>query len=159
MIEWMRKKFPGKDISRIITVILIGILVLVVLMPVKSGGRDETGQNDKATGSLLGEAEASNETKAATDNEGTTAYDEAYYEERLKNILEKSYGIGTIDVMIHMKKESDTDVFYNSATEAAIIDGVLIVARINDMSQAMDISNAVCALFNLPACKVSVLMR
>ncbi len=159
MIEWMRKKFPGKDISRIITVILIGILVLVVLMPVKSGGRDETGQNDKATGSLLGGAEASNETNAATDNEGTTAYDEAYYEERLKNILEKSYGTGTIDVMIHMKKESDTDVFYNSATEAAIIDGVLIVARINDMSQAMDISNAVCALFNLPACKVSVLMR
>ena len=91
MIEWMRKKFPGKDISRIITVILIGILVLVVLMPVKSGEKDATGQNDKTSGSLFAENESSNETDSATDTEGTIAYDEHYYEERLKNILEKSF--------------------------------------------------------------------
>lgn len=158
MIEWMRKKFPGKDISRIITVILIGILVLVVLMPINDGRKAGTGQNDNASVSLLGEDESKAVSKNTSDTDEAISYDEAYYEERLKNILEKSYGSGTIDVMVHTKKDTDKDVFYESSSES-VIDGVLIVAKVHDMSQTMDISNAVCALFNLPACKVSVLMR
>ncbi|MBQ7707535.1 MAG: hypothetical protein IJT72_07135 [Lachnospiraceae bacterium] len=147
------KNFKGKS-SKIITFILIGMLLLVIAMPVKSKGMwggSRTGYENGVESNDSSEGEKSL-------NEYTSRAD--YYENKLKEILEKSYGKGSMNVMVSMKgKEGGTDYFSDNAySDEYNVDGVLIVADVRS-EDAANIAFAVCALFNLPAHKVAVLIK
>lgn len=149
----------GVNTGKIITFILFGILLLVVVMPVEScsGNSDETENEEPEipTGifsynSTEGSIEASEETVQNITGESE------YYETRLKNILESSYGKDSVQVMVHMKQDSEKGL-YGDVSEESTVDGVLVVADIKNANDKLEISEAVCALFNLPACKVYVI--
>lgn len=146
------ESFKGKS-NRIITFILIGILLLVIAMPVKNRGLqgDNTGKN------TYGKKEDSLSEDKYVCEYKTNA---AYYEEKLKKILEKSYGNDSMNVMVSMKtKDNSSDFYMNDSYEDELsVDGVLIVADVS-LEEAADIAFAVCALFNLPAHKVAVLIK
>ncbi len=133
-IDIKNKEKTGK----LVTILLVGVLLLVIAIPV---GKD---------------------TSKTTDN-NTAKADYAsyadYYEEKLKAILENSYGEGTMEVMVHLSSDKQTDSFYNSDSMTDIVDGVLVVADVHDAQAVSDISFAVCALFDLPAHKVAVLIK
>lgn len=149
------KKFKGKS-SNIITFILIGILLLIIVIPVKNG-KDYV-SSDKISKDVYGYENTDGQNE---DDIGRYTSCAAYYEERLKSILEKSYGEGSMEVMVSLKKNENTDNSYygdNSYNNDFCVDGVLIVADINNSEDAANISFAVCSLFNLPAHKVAVLI-
>lgn len=148
-------KFKGKS-GKIITFILIGILLLVIVMPVKNtekyynvdSGVSESYDNNEVLG------------QDSDNKEGYTSC-AAYYEDKLKNILEKSYGKGTMEVMVSLKNSDSTGnpYYIDSVSSDYLVDGVLIVADIKNNEEAANISFAVCSLFNLPAHKVAVLIK
>lgn len=133
----MEQKNNKEKFNKIITVILVGLLLLIVVVPM---GEDKNvvEDNQYQTQPLL-------------------VSDEAYYEERLKAILEESYGVGTMKVMVHMKEIEDTNGMYQEGK--LLVDGILIVADVNSDADVADISFAVCALFDLPAHKVAVIKK
>ncbi len=127
---------------KLVIIILIGILILVVLAPVK-------GSDKKAVG---GEGE--------TEEISSEYYDAAdYYEKKLKEILEQSYGTGTMEVMINLRTLEESSGFYGEENEKYAVDGVLIVADVKSIDAISDISFAVCALFDLPVHKVAVIVK
>ncbi len=131
-IDIKNKEKTGK----LVTILLVGVLVLVIAIP------------------------AGKETDRTTDNDKADYISYAdYYEEKLKAILENSYGEGTMEVMVHLSGDKQTDSFYNSDSMTDIVDGVLVVADVTDAQAVSDISFAVCALFDLPAHKVAVLIK
>lgn len=162
------------DNSKLITVILIGMLILIIVMPLDSCDNSAGGYGNNAS---KGNETLSNQSDASGDIIGLDAWSaysngaddtyvndgnnidsiSVYYENRLKAILEKSYGQGTMEVMVNVKKDSEKGL-YGDSSEEFYVDGVLVVAKVDDIAKVADISNAVCALFNLPACKVAVLM-
>lgn len=162
------------DNSKLITVILIGMLILIIVMPLDSCDNSAGGYGNNASkgnetlsnqsdvsGDIIGLDAWSDYSNGADDtyvNDGNNIESiSVYYENRLKAILEKSYGQGTMEVMVNVKKDSEKGLFGDSSEEF-YVDGVLVVAKVDDIAKVADISNAVCALFNLPACKVAVLM-
>ena len=144
--------FKGKS-NKIITFILIGILLLVIAMPVKNRGLQGS-NTDKNTYGKKEDSLSKDEYACEYKNNA------AYYEEKLKKILEKSYGNGSMNVMVSMKAKDNGSDFYmdDSYEEEFLVDGVLIVADVS-LEEAADIAFAVCALFNLPAHKVAVLIK
>ena len=162
------------DNSKLITVILIGILILIIVMPLDScdnsagvygntasKGNETPSNKSDAAGDIAGLDAWSAYSNTADDNYVNDRNNieslSVYYEDRLKAILEKSYGQGTMEVMVNVKKDSEKGL-YGDSSEKFYVDGVLVVAKVDDIAKVADISNAVCALFNLPACKVAVLM-
>ncbi len=148
------EKFKGKS-GKLLTFILIGILLLIVVMPVKNNN------NFKASNSTYKPTDSADTDDALSRDVGTYESYAAYYEEKLTDILEKSYGKGTMSVMVSLKRESDKTDLYDGGADKdfGCVDGVLIVADVKDAACAADISFAVCALFNLPAHKVAVLIK
>ena len=146
--------FKGKS-NKLITFILIGVLLLIIVMPVKNKSIYPDTSDKEVKGSSYDAS--SDYQKDDSDTYGSMA---AYYEDKLKGILEKSYGEGTMSVMVTMKGRDDSGDFYgNSSYEDEYqVDGVLIVAAVRS-DEAADIAFAVCALFNLPAHKVAVLIK
>ena len=136
----MELKLKKEKLNKIITIILVGLLLLIIVMPM--GNVDE---KDKETSSDYKEEEKMVDSKSA------------YYEERLKAILEKSYGPGTMEVMVHMSESEKSSGMYQESTME--VDGILIVADVDEMAYVGDISFAVCALFDLPAHKVAVIKK
>ncbi len=133
----MEQKNNKEKFNKIITVILVGLLLLIVVVPMgEDNGKVEDNQSYEQMANVS---------------------DEAYYEERLKCILEKSYGAGTMEVMVHMKEVEDTNGMYQEGK--LLVDGILIVADVNSDTDVADISFAVCALFDLPAHKVAVIKK
>jgi len=130
-----------EKVNKIITVILVGLLLLIIVVPFG----DDTSAKEGAGTSM-------DDSSNIAGMEGNASY----YEERLKDILEKSYGEGTMEVMVHMREDESTDGMYEE--NALIVDGILIVADVSDAAVA-DISFAVCALFDLPAHKVAVIKK
>lgn len=133
-IDIKNKEKTGK----LVTILLVGVLVLVIAIPAGKE-TDRTTDNDTAKADYISYAD--------------------YYEEKLKAILENSYGEGTMEVMVHLSGDKQTDSFYNSDSMTDIVDGVLVVADVTDAQAVSDISFAVCALFDLPAHKVAVLIK
>ncbi len=131
-----------EKVNKIITVILVGLLLLIIVVPMGDGSESNENKNVGMD---------------AGDNVAGIDGGAAYYEERLKDILEKSYGEGTMDVMVHMKEDENADRMYEES--ALIVDGILIVANVSDDRAVADISFAVCALFDLPAHKVAVIKK
>lgn len=131
------KKLKDIKTDKIVTIILIGVLLLVVCMPVKESKKN--GEDDTVSDSSMSYAQ--------------------YYEERLDNILENSYGEGTMEVMVHISENTESVDLYGQADKKAVIDGVLIVADVDGQQAVSDITYAVSALFNLPAHKVAVILK
>lgn len=130
----------NEKITKLITVVLIGLLLLVVAIPAKNNVSTSTKNN--------GNVEV-NEMDLACKR----------YEERLDQILEKSYGKGTIEVMVNLEKEKKSYDFMGENEDNYKVSGVLVVAHVKDVSALSDISYAVCALFDLPVHKVAVVVR
>ena len=139
-MEFNLKK--NEKLSKIITIILAGVLILIIIMPVKE-------EVDKS--SAIDDSE--------TSYEEDYKYSEEYYENKLKSILEKSYGEGTIQVMVRVSSDEKSDYYYNGGEEQFIVEGVIVVADVKDSQALSDIAFAVCALFDLPAHKVAVMTK
>lgn len=137
----MEINFKKNDkISKLIMVVCVGVLLLVVVVPTKKNSMSYTEiENKEQTNSIEEET--------------------AYYESRLKTILENTYGANTMDVMIHMTDKADKNLFYGEAKEKLVVDGVLVVAQVKDLQAVSDITFAVCTLFDLPAHKVAVMIK
>lgn len=118
--------------NKIILLVLCGVLLLVIAMPQKT--------------------ETSDTTKQISVDACVT------YETRLKELLEDTYGKGMIDVLIYAGT-STADYYAGSKKEE--ITGVLITVKQEVVSGTTisDITLAVCALFDLPAHKVAVLVK
>lgn len=137
----MEINFKKNDkISKLIMVVCVGVLLLVVVVPTKKNSMSYTEIDNK---------EQTNSIEEET----------AYYESRLKTILENTYGANTMDVMIHMTEKADNNLFYGDTKEKLVVDGVLVVAQVKDLQAVSDITFAVCALFDLPAHKVAVMIK
>lgn len=135
----MRFDFKKNEkLTRVITIVLIGLLLLIAIMPSKNKKTMETEKR---------------ESKIEIENESKD------YEERLKSILESSYGKGTMEVMINLAAEKRSYDFMGNSDSNYRVDGVIVVAHVKDKNAVADISYAVCALFDLPVHKVAVIVR
>lgn len=135
------KKIKDKRVDKLITIILVGILILVVIMPVSK-------QDKKSSFDVSG-------------SESANIYDseEAYYEKRLKKMLEESYGKENIEVMVYMRQIPGEVYDYSSKDKDYEVDGVLVVARVDNEEAVSDITFAISALFNIPTHKVAVIIN
>ena len=131
----------NEKLNKVIAVILVGMLILIVVVPIK----DNT--------SVI------NEQGNIDDNSYTYEAYAEYYETRLKAILEESYGTGNIKVMVHLAVDKGSDNLYGDSDNRMMVDGVLVVANVNNEQALSDITFAVCALFDLPAHKVAVMIK
>lgn len=130
-MEWKFKK--NEKWNKVILVVLCGILLLVIAMP------------QKATGTATGGSAASEDTTVS-------------YEERLRTLLADTYGADMVDVLIYAGDRTQT--YYGSGGKESIT-GVLITIKKEAVTGTTiaDITLAVCALFDLPAHKVAVLVK
>ena len=135
----MEQKLKKEKIKKIITAILVGLLLLIVVVPIGDKG------------------EKANVKSSYYEEENVQDFGATYYEERLKSILEKSYGPGTMEVMVHMREEEETTGMYEESS--LMVDGILIVADVQSETDIGNITFAVCALFDLPAHKVAVIRK
>jgi hypothetical protein len=149
------EKRLGANTGKIVTVILFGVLLLVAVIPADGCSINADVSSDSILITEMGTS-ATKSTEAAANQ--TYTDDAQYYEERLKNILETSYGKDSVTVMVHMVKNS-TQGLYGNVSEESVIDGVLVVADVASSNDLLLISEAVCALFDLPACKVYVIKK
>lgn len=131
-MEWKFKK--NEKLNKVILMVLVGVLLLILVMP---------SQN------------ADTATPTATSD---TVQSASSYEERLRALLSDAYGEGMVDVLIY--SEPKTDGYYDMKQKEEIT-GVLITIRESAVSETTisDITLAVCALFDLPAHKVAVLVK
>ena len=130
-MEWKFKK--NEKWNKVILVVLCGILLLVIVMPQKSLNMGTVG------------------TVATTETVNS-------YEDRLRALLADTYGEDMIEVLIYAGEHKQT---YYGSSGGETITGVLITVRrevVSDTTIA-DITLAVCALFDLPAHKVAVLVK
>jgi len=130
----------NEKLNKVIVVILIGMLILIVVVPIKDNTPDIKEQ-------------------ANDDISYTYEMYADYYEGKLKTILEESYGKGNIQVMVHMEVDNISDDLYGNSDNQMIVDGVLVVANVKNEQALSDITFAVCALFDLPAHKVAVMIK
>ena len=130
-MEWKFKK--NEKWNKVILVVLCGILLLVIAMP------------QKAAGTSTGGSVASEDTTVS-------------YEERLRTLLADTYGADMVDVLIYAGDRTQT--YYGSGGKESIT-GVLITIKKEAVTGTTiaDITLAVCALFDLPAHKVAVLVK
>ena len=130
-MEWKFKK--NEKWNKVILVVLCGILLLVIAMP------------QKAAGTATGGSAASEDTTVS-------------YEERLRTLLADTYGADIVDVLIYAGDRTQT--YYGSGGKESIT-GVLITIKKEAVTGTTiaDITLAVCALFDLPAHKVAVLVK
>lgn len=130
-MEWKFKK--NEKWNKVILVVLCGILLLVIAMP------------QKAAGTATGGSVASEDTTVS-------------YEERLRTLLADTYGADMVDVLIYAGDRTQT--YYGSGGKE-LITGVLITIKKEAVTGTTiaDITLAVCALFDLPAHKVAVLVK
>ena len=130
-MEWKFKK--NEKWNKVILVVLCGILLLVIAMP------------QKAAGTATGGSAASEDTTVS-------------YEERLRTLLADTYGADMVDVLIYAGDRTQT--YYGSGGKESIT-CVLITIKKDAVTGTTiaDITLAVCALFELPAHKVAVLVK
>lgn len=135
-MEWKFKK--NEKWNKVILVVLCGILLLVIVMP------------QKTVQTAVGQTGSSSDTTAS-------------YEVRLRELLADTYGADTygadmVDVLIYAGDRTQT--YYGSGGTETIT-GVLITIKKEAVTGTTiaDITLAVCALFDLPAHKVAVLVK
>lgn len=133
-IDIKNKEKTGK----LVTILLAGVLLLIIAIPSKKSQSVEN-SSEEVSYNYVNNAD--------------------YYEEKLKAILESSYGEGSMEVMVHLACGEQENSFYSSDSTQDMVDGVLVVAEVADEQAVSDITFAVCALFDLPAHKVAVLIK
>ena len=151
-----------------IVILLVGVLLLIVVLPVKEDKKTCSNSQKKA--------------KAKSVSEST--YDDEEYEKllekKLEGILERMDGVGEVSVMITLSDDGtrivdkdtketsesiekttviyddeDASVPYVTSTDKPTVSGVLVVAQGGGNPQVNnDISNAVSALFDVPMHKI-----
>ena len=127
LVEKMLNK-SGKE--KILIVLLIGVLLLVIAIPVKS---DKTGC-------------VSDSDTYKTSDEEISDYD-VYMEQRIEKILSQVDGVGKVNVMVTLENTDDT-----------AIGGVVIVAQGGDNGSVVsNITSALEALLGIPVHKIKVL--
>lgn len=141
-MEWKFSK--NEKVNKVILVVLMGVMLLVIVMPMKQGDTGGVGSSASAPG----KEEAGTSQQSLSD------------ETRLTSMLEKTYGSGTVSVMVY-ESEGDSEDYYGSMQKSNSITGVLIVIsdKVVTETTISDITLAVCALFDLPAHKVAVLVK
>ena len=126
LVEKMLNK-SGKE--KILIVLLIGVLLLVIAIPVKS---------DKTGGYVSG-----SDTYKTSDEE----ISDVYMEQRIEKILSQVDGVGKVNVMVTLENTDDT-----------AIGGVVIVAQGGDNGSVVsNITSALEALLGIPVHKIKVL--
>lgn len=130
-MEWKFKK--NEKWNKVILVVLCGILLLVIMMP------------QKTVQTAVGQTGSSSDTTAS-------------YEVRLRELLADTYGADMVDVLIYAGDRTQT---YYGSDGTETITGVLITIKKEAVTGTTiaDITLAVCALFDLPAHKVAVLVK
>ena len=151
-----------------IVILLVGVLLLIVVLPVKE---------DKNTCS-------NSQKKAKAKSVSESTYDDEEYEKllekKLEGILERMDGVGEVSVMITLSDDGtrivdtketsesiekttviyddeDASVPYVTSTDKPTVSGVLVVAQGGGNPQVNnDISNAVSALFDVPMHKIKI---
>ena len=152
-----------------IVILLVGVLLLIVVLPVKE---------DKNTCS-------NSQKKAKAKSVSESTYDDEEYEKllekKLEGILERMDGVGEVSVMITLSDDGtrivdkdtketsesiekttviydeDASVPYVTSTDKPTVSGVLVVAQGGGSPQVNnDISNAVSALFDVPMHKIKI---
>lgn len=153
-----------------IVILLVGVLLLIVVLPVKE---------DKNTCS-------NSQKKAKAKSVSESTYDDEEYEKllekKLEGILERMDGVGEVSVMITLSDDGtrivdkdtketsesiekttviyddeDASVPYVTSTDKPAVSGVLVVAQGGGNPQVNnDISNAVSALFDVPMHKIKI---
>jgi len=151
-------------------ILLVGVLLLIVVLPVKEDKKTCSNSQKKA--------------KAKSVSEST--YDDEEYEKllekKLEGILERMDGVGEVSVMITLSDDGtrivdkdtketsesiekttviyddeDASVPYVTSTDKPTVSGVLVVAQGGGNPQVNnDISNAVSALFDVPMHKIKI---
>ena len=131
-MEWKFKK--NEKLNKVILMVLVGVLLLILVMPAQNSDTASSG--------------------VAEDTEQAASS----YEDRLRTLLSDAYGEGMVDVLIYSQPK--TDGYYDMKQKEEIT-GVLITIRESAVSETTisDITLAVCALFDLPAHKVAVLVK
>ena len=147
-----------------IVILLVGVLLLIVVLPVKEDKNTCSNSQKKAKAKSVSES---------------TCDDEEYeklLEKKLEGILERMDGVGEVSVMITLsddgtrivdkdtKETSEsiekTTVIYDdedASTDKPTVSGVLVVAQGGGSPQVNnDISNAVSALFDVPMHKIKI---
>ena len=153
-----------------IVILLVGVLLLIVVLPVKEDKKTGSDSQDKAKGKSVSES----------------TYDDEEYEKllekKLESILERMDGVGEVSVMITLSDDGtrivdkdtkettesvekttviyddeDASVPYITSTDKPTVSGVLVVAQGGGSPQINnDISNAVSALFDVPMHKIKI---
>ena len=147
-----------------IVILLVGVLLLIVVLPVKEDRKTCSNSQKKAKAKSVSES---------------TCDDEEYeklLEKKLEGILERMDGVGEVSVMITLSDDGtrivdkdtketsesiekttviyddeDASVPYVTSTDKPAVSGVLVVAQGGGSPQVNnDISNAVSALFDVP---------
>ena len=145
-----------------IVILLVGVLLLIVVLPVKEDKNTCSNSQKKAKAKSVSES---------------TCDDEEYeklLEKKLEGILERMDGVGEVSVMITLDKDTketsesiekttviyddeDASVPYVTSTDKPTVSGVLVVAQGGGSPQVNnDISNAVSALFDVPMHKIKI---
>lgn len=135
----------NQKITKLITIVLIGVLILIVVIPTKPEGK-----NAYIDGNTIEENVLANSIEEKYSN---------YYEERLKEMLEKTYGKGNVDVMVTLCRIDAYDNLYGKSSGDYRVNGALVVVKTLDEKALSDITFSVCALFDLPAHKVAVMIK
>ena len=133
MEKEIKKYKKNEKWNKVILVVLCGILLLVIVMP------------QKTVQTAVGQTGSSSDTTAS-------------YEVRLRELLADTYGADMVDVLIYAGDRTQT--YYGSGGTETIT-GVLITIKKEAVTGTTiaDITLAVCALFDLPAHKVAVLVK
>lgn len=153
-----------------IVILLVGVLLLIVVLPVKEDKKTCSNSQKKAKAKSVSES---------------TCDDEEYeklLEKKLEGILERMDGVGEVSVMITLSDDGtrivdkdtketsesiekttviyddeDASVPYVTSTDKPTVSGVLVVAQGGGSPQVNnDISNAVSALFDVPMHKIKI---
>ena len=153
-----------------IVILLVGVLLLIVVLPVKEDKNTCSNSQKKAKAKSVSES---------------TCDDEEYeklLEKKLEGILERMDGVGEVSVMITLSDDGtrivdkdtketsesiekttviyddeDASVPYVTSTDKPTVSGVLVVAQGGGSPQVNnDISNAVSALFDVPMHKIKI---
>jgi hypothetical protein len=136
---WSKLKKIKAD--KLLMVLLVGILLLVICIPVKSGGSSSTTGSGYSDGVLSGAAD----TEASVLSEESNMVSADSLETQLEELLQKIDGVGQVKVMITANSE------YNQ------IEGVVVVAEGADLPQVrQEIIETAQALFPIAAYKVKV---
>lgn len=108
-MDWKRKlsKLPGKMTKENWIVLLcLGLIIMIMAMP--WSGRGDSGQKEKEKDFTVGssrEETVRGETSAA-ENTSFSSY-ETMLEDRVKEVLKRVEGVGTVDVLIVLKSSEE----------------------------------------------------